>query len=230
MGQQARLGDGVSKTFSQFRKQKKQGGEKWEDLHKLYRSKFPKSVDNSGRSGIIESEVKQEMNLVIDKFTPCLEDSETGVLIPTVYRKASKNELSKLKGWKFNWIDADLKKTEVYKLCIAGDETIQGLVALTDSQRDMAVYVNIAESAPHNYGENKKFHGVGGHLFAIAAQISVEKGYGGYLFMDAKNTELVIHYRKTLGAVLVGRPHPYRMFVDEEHAMKLLGTYNFEEG
>ena len=94
----------------------------------------------------------------------------------------------------------------------------------------MAVYVNIAESAPHNIGRDKRYNGVGGHLFAIAARISYEKGYGGFIFMDAKNVELVKHYSKALGAVLIGRPHPYRMFVDEENAVKLLNKYTFEEG
>ena len=108
------------------------------------------SIDNSEKNGIMETEVKQEMNLVIDKFTPCLEDTETGELVPTVYEKAAK--------------------------------------------------------------------------------ISYDKGYGGFLFMDAKNTELAEHYRNTLGAVLIGRPHPFRMFVDEENAIKLLNTYTFEEG
>lgn len=188
------------------------------------------SIDNSEKNGIIETEVKQEMNLVIDKFTPCLEDTETGELVPTVYEKATKKELSELQGWNFNWLDKDLKDSEIYKLCIVGDNNIQGLVAITDYQKDMAVYVNIAESAPHNLGKGKKYSGVGGHLFAIAAKISYDKGYGGFLFMDAKNTELVEHYRNTLGAVLIGRPHPYRMFVDEENAIKLLNTYTFEEG
>lgn len=188
------------------------------------------SIDKSGENGIIDSEVKQEMNLVIDKFTPCLEDTETGELVPTSYEKATKKELSDLKGWSFNWLDKDLKNSEIYKLHIVGDNTIQGLVAVTDYSRDMAVYVNIAESAPHNLGKGKKYSGVGGHLFAIAAKVSYDKGYGGFLFMDAKNTELVEHYRNTLGAVLIGRPHPYRMFVDEENAIKLLNTYTFEEG
>ena len=188
------------------------------------------SIDNSEKNGIIETEVKQEMNLVIDKFTPCLEDTETGELVPTVYEKATKKELSELQGWNFNWLDKDLKDSEIYKLCIVGDNNIQGLVAITDYQKDMAVYVNIAESAPHNLGKGKKYSGVGGHLFAIAAKISYDKGYGGFLFMDAKNIELVEHYRNTLGAVLIGRPHPYRMFVDEENAIKLLNTYTFEEG
>ncbi len=170
------------------------------------------------------------MDILIDKFSPCLEDARTGKIVPTIYAKATKNELSSLKGWNFNWLDGSLNECDVYKLCIAGNETIQGLVAVKDFKRDMAVYVTIAESAPHNIGKNKQFIGVGGHLFAIAAKISMDKGYGGFVFMDAKNTELVEHYSKTLGAILLGRPHPYRMFIDEENAAKLLETYTFEEG
>ena len=162
------------------------------------------------------------MDLIIDKFTQCLENAETGEVGPTFFEKATKKELAKLKGWKFDWLDASLDNAEIYKLCIVGDKNIQGLIAVTDFQRDMAIYVNIAESAPHNFGKQKKFNGVGGHLFAIAVQISLQKGYGGFVFMDAKNIELVKHYSNTLGAVLLGRPHPYRMFIDEESAARLL--------
>ncbi len=165
------------------------------------------------------------MDLTIDKFTPCLEDTKTGRLVPTVFEKASHKELTALEGWKFNWLACELSEAEIYKLHLKDDNTIQGLVAVTDFVRDMAMYVNIAESAPHNLGAEKQFNGVGGHLFAIAVQVSIEKGYGGFVFMDAKNKELVKHYNKTLGAVLLGRPHPYRMFIDEESAKRLLDIY-----
>ncbi len=189
-----------------------------------------KALTSGMKSGIIKSKEAYGMKLVIDKFTPCLEDTKTGKLVPTVYKKVNKEDLSQLKGWNFNWLSEDLSEADIYKLCITGDDTIQGLVAVTDCKRDMAVYVDIAESAPHNLGKEKQFNGVGGHLFAIAARISIEKNYGGFVFMDAKNTELVKHYSQTLGAVLLGRPHPYRMFIDEESAAKLLSIYTFEEG
>lgn len=48
--------------------------------------------------------------------------------------------------------------------------------------------------------------------------------------MDAKNTELVNHYRDSLGAVLLGMPHPYRMFIDEDAAERLLRIYTLEQG
>ncbi len=189
-----------------------------------------RGLTSGGGSGIIKIWEESQMNLMIDKFTPCLEDTKSSKLVPTLYHRASKKELSELSGWNFDWLSDSLAKAEIYKLCLADDSTIQGLVAITDFAKDSAVYVDIAESAPHNLGKEKRFSGVGGHLFAIAARISVEKNYGGFVFMDAKNTDLVNHYRKTLGAVLLGRPHPYRMFIDEENAAKLLSIYTFEEG
>lgn len=168
------------------------------------------------------------MNILIDKFTPCLEDTRSGKLVSTVYSPITKKELSSLTEWKFNWSDDRLKGSEIYKLTIEGFDEIQGLVALTDFPKSHAVYVNLAESAPHNIGKNKHYSGVGGHLFAIAVQKSVERGYGGYVFMDAKNTELAEHYKKTLGASLLGRPHPYRMVINEDKALNILKIYTLK--
>lgn len=62
----ARLGDEAPKTFSQFRRLKEQGGKKWDEMQKLYRSKFPKTVDNSGESGIIEENSKKSITPITD--------------------------------------------------------------------------------------------------------------------------------------------------------------------
>lgn len=167
--------------------------------------------------------------MYIDKFTPCLENAKSGEIVQTSFSLVSKNELVKLKGWSFNWSDTSLNETKIYKLTVNGDSDIQGLVALKKFEKDKAVYINIVESAPHNLGKNKKYIGVGGHLYAIAVQKSLESGYGGFVFMDAKNEELVEHYKKTLGAVLLGRPHQYRMIIDEENAKKLIDIYTLKE-
>ena len=53
------------------------------------------------------------MNLYIDKFTPCLEDTKTGELVPTFFEKATKKELTELKDWNFNWLDDDLKGADI---------------------------------------------------------------------------------------------------------------------
>ena len=46
--------------------------------------------------------------------------------------------------------------------------------------------------------------------------------------MDAKNMELVKHYHEKMGAQLLGMPHPYRMFIDEESAHRLLEIYTLD--
>lgn len=167
------------------------------------------------------------ISIEIDKFTPCLIEKETGKIVETKYEIVTPIELTSLNklGWKFDWQAENLDKAIIYKLTLADNNEIQGLVALTDFSRDRAVYINIAESAPQNIGKNKRYEGVGGHLFAIAANESLKRGYGGFLFLDAKNIELVEYYKEKFGATLLGMPHPYRMFIDEENSCKLLKIY-----
>lgn len=171
-----------------------------------------------------------DISIEIDRFTPCLINKLNGEIVNTDYTVATKNELKSLKskGWNFNWLTEDLAQSIVYKLTLENDSEPQGLIALTDYPRDNAMYINIAESAPHNLGKNKLYEGVGGHLFAIAAQESINRGYDGFLFLDAKNIELVNYYRDKFGAVLLGIPHPYRMFIDEASAQKLLKIYTLK--
>ena len=81
--------------------------------------------------------------------------------------------------------------------------------------------VYIAESAPHNYGSNVNYKGVGGHLFAIACKISMEHGCGGVVAFYAKS-DLVTYYKDTLHAVEI---YPRRMVIFEDAAKRLLNTY-----
>ena len=193
--------------------------------------KVDETVANSGENGIIKlGSDSMGLSIEIDKFTSCLVDRITGEIIDTNYSIVKKSELKSLKkkGWNFNWLAEDLSDATIYKLTLKNDDEIQGLIAVNDYPKDKALYINLAESAPSNIGLNKKYEGVGGHLFAIAAQVSLLKGYGGFLFLDAKNTELVEYYSQKFGAILLGMPHPYRMFIDEENAQKLLKIYTLE--
>lgn len=167
------------------------------------------------------------MDIEIDKLTPCLERVCDHIIVDTTFAPVSKAELKALKKWQFKWTAKDLSECEIYKLTVQDDDRIQGLIAIQDIHGSNAVYVKIAESAPHNIGKEKEYIGVGGHLFAIAVQRSYELGYDGFVYMDAKNTSLVSHYARALGAILIGHPHPYRMIIDEIAAHKLIQIYNF---
>ena len=169
------------------------------------------------------------IDTIIDKLTPCLIDTATDEILPTIFSIASKEDIIRLAdtGWAFDWSANLAEKLNIYKLLIKGNDTIQGLIC-TEIFRG-AVYVHLLESAPHNRGENKKYEGVGGHLFAIAMRLSMTLGFGGYIFFDAKNMELVKHYNKMLGANrLYSSVHEYRMEVQEEHACKIIDKYTLE--
>ena len=168
-----------------------------------------------------------EIDILIDKLTPCLENSSSGEILQTVFSVATKNDLANLCGWSFDWEANELKSTNIYKLLIKGDEIIQGLVACEVVRG--AVYVHLVESAPHNLSPKKEYIGVGGHLFAIAMKLSAFNNFGGYIYMDAKNSELANHYCKMLGAEIVPTHyHEHRLDVSEINASKIIKKYTLE--
>lgn len=61
-----RLGEDAPKSFHTFRRIKNADGQKWKEMQSLYRSKFPKNVDNSGESGIIEESNKKAITPITD--------------------------------------------------------------------------------------------------------------------------------------------------------------------
>jgi len=110
---------------------------------------------------------------------------------------------------------------------VKGDDAIQGLIAAEVVLG--AVYVRLAESAPHNLGDDKRYKGVGGHLFAIAIKLSLVNGFGGYVFFDAKNLELVNHYKEIFHAESVStRYHDYRLEISEYYAQEIIDQYTLE--
>jgi len=95
------------------------------------------------------------LDTIIDKLTPCLIDTSTGKILPTIFSIASSDEIIGLsaKGWDFDWNTDELVKTNIYKLLIKGDTILQGLIAMEVFRG--AVYVHLLESAPHNRGANR---------------------------------------------------------------------------
>lgn len=68
----------------------------------------------------------------------------------------------------------------MYALVIKGTVDIQGLVSVRNDVDMRAAFISWMVAAPQNNSQvvdNKKYEGVGGHLFAIAAQRSYEYGY-----------------------------------------------------
>lgn len=161
-----------------------------------------------------------EVDILIDKLTDCLIEKSSGEQVDTEYRLRTVPIKTKdYKGWKFDWSKTEKNGYNIYELFVKGDDIVQGRISL---RIDGGVAdVDIVESAPHNYGHTGKYHGVGGHLFAIACQISLEAGCDGVVAFTAKS-DLIEYYAKILDAKLA---KGQRMYLDEKAAEKLIRTY-----
>lgn len=162
-------------------------------------------------------------------MAPCLRRNNTGELVETMVRRISPTRAS-TREWEFDWTKPERGGYEVYALYAKGERAIQGLIALRDDPGNYAIRIDIVEAAPQNSPHNpanvtrqKKYAGVGGHLFAEACRQSFEKGYGGFVYFTAK-TNLIQHYEETLGAVLVN-PRERVMAIDGRAAAELVRRY-----
>ena len=171
----------------------------------------------------------------IDEVTPCLKDAETGEIFETevvrIRRKSFLSKFNKKTGWYVNWSRFP-EGTEVYALVLKGTMSIQGMVALTYDNDAKAVYVLWGCTAPENnvweYGK-KKYSGVGGHLLAIASDLSVKAGFDGFIVAEAMDEELFNYYITEFGALpLPPVNNPYRFMISDVMSKKLREVYDYE--
>jgi hypothetical protein len=176
--------------------------------------------------------------VTVDDLTPCLIDTSTGEIVETEViqctRKSFLAKYNKSTQWYVNWSTL-LDENEVYAIVTKGSVSIQGLVAVRKDENMKSAFITWMVAAPHNNPvllkrneEEKKFKGVGGHLFAVAAQRSSEWGYGGAIGGFAASQELMEHYCSVFGAEAIGMLHPYQIFIPEAEAKKIMEAYDYE--
>ena len=170
----------------------------------------------------------------IDSLTPCLIDNESGDIVETeVLRVRRKSFLSKFNvrtGWYTNWADL-LDENEIYALVLKGTVSIQGLVAVRNDDVMKSAFVTWMVAAPANNPDvsvTKRYNGVGGHLFAIAAQRSEESGYGCAISGFAANRQLMEHYCDKFEAEAICMLHPYQIFIPENAGKNIREVYSYE--
>ena len=170
----------------------------------------------------------------IDEITPCLKDPVTGEIIDTevirVRRKSFLQKYNKKNGWYVAW-DSLVKDHEIYALVIKGTVDIQGLVAIKNDQEMGALYVAWMVAAPFNNPQivdQKRYLGVGGHLFAIAATKSEEYGYDCEMMGFAANSQLEEHYVNSFGAIRIHMLHPYQILIPAESGHQIKEVYTYE--
>ena len=108
---------------------------------------------------------------------------------------------------------------------------IQGLIALTDDSQSNAVYINWACTSPENNvwrNGSKLYEEVGEHLFAIAINVSEQRGHGGCVHAIAMDKDILQHYVEVFDAIVIGIMHPYHFVIEEENTRKIKEVYKDE--
>lgn len=164
---------------------------------------------------------KRYISIQIDTLSDSIFNKAEGKEYSTETLLVSPDKLKKdTKNWSFNWV-REATNYQVYKLIAVEKPTIiQGLISV-EEQRGF-YFVSLIENAPFNIGKEKEYIGVASNLFAFACKLSKESGHDGFVVFEAK-TALIEHYKKTLGAQVIG--HSIRMFIDENHAEKLISIH-----
>jgi len=167
----------------------------------------------------------------VDAITNSIIEVSTGQSIDTDVRPLDLADIKKVlkkNGWKFNWKqEGRYPDRQLYKLIANNESTIQGLTSLQPVEN--YIEMHLIETAPHNYGNAKKYIGVPGNLVAFACKMSFDMGFEGFVAFSAK-TKLIQHYIDTLGAELLFRD---RMCISRKSAEKLVNSYYknyFREG
>lgn len=172
------------------------------------------------------------LDMVVDEFVPCLKDAKTGEIFPTVVEHIDTKALkgyNKTNGWHVNWQQLAREGYDVQAVKLKGNNDVEGLIALKLDTNAQAVYIGFLESAPHNsaHNPNKRYVGVGGHLFAIAAEEAMNKSNGNMYAFAAKE-ELREYYCNELFAEYIGILHPHHVVWDAYGCNELLKVYNYE--
>ena len=175
------------------------------------------------------------VTIEVDDFTPCLKNSSTGELIDTevirIKRLSFLSKYNKRNGWYTNWAEL-AKNSEVYALVLKGTVDIQGMISLQKDPNVRAAYIQWACTSPENNKiltqNNPRFYGVGGHLFAIAGELSNKWGFDGDVYGFAANEKLMKHYVSKLGAEPIRILHPLHFGIWGDSMNKIMEVYTYD--
>ena len=95
------------------------------------------------------------------------------------------------KRFDFDWSKEE--NYDIYKITLAGQETILGLMSLHVIEPELRIEIRLLESAKENIGKKKMYDRVPGCLIAFACKLSFSQGFNGFISLNPK-TVLVAHY------------------------------------
>ena len=175
------------------------------------------------------------ISFMVDEITPCLKSNETGEIYETeviqLKRKSFLTKFNKRTGWYVNWSRFE-DGIEIYALVLKGTMDIQGLIAIQNDSSSKSIHIVWACTAPWNNKlktSTPKYSGVGGHLLAIASELSIIRGFDGYIWGEAINKDIFKYYLDQFSATAIPTSNnPYRFMISGKQTQKLMEVYNYE--
>ncbi len=136
-------------------------------------------------------------------------------LLETATGKLIEGEISRLQRSEFRLISNrtgfsgfDWRKEgdyEIYKVTLAGDERILGLMSVEDIPHEFRLHIRLLQVNAENKGSNKKIDYIIGCLIALACDKAFKEfPYGGFVSLVPK-TRLIKHYETKYGFQQFGR-------------------------
>lgn len=128
----------------------------------------------------------------------------------------------------FNW--TVYKSREVYKIRLASEETILGLICLEDHPADgvNAIEIELVEVSADYRQRKKRLANIAGCLIAFACRESFKRGYEGWVFLVPKSY-LLKHYSSKYGFIHVPIKTPERpegfMELNTSNSLRLIKKY-----
>ena len=155
--------------------------------------------------------------------------------VPVICTMATLNDFYETaKGdWQSDWTSDFIQSAKLMKYSFRHSETgeLIALGAYEDRADGYAIYMTYAEASPENnpnLSSEKKYHRIANAIIGKGIDLSLEAGYNGTVYFQAKTTELFRYYIENYCAIPYQRGS-YNLIIFDEDAVSLLRTLKEED-
>ena len=141
-------------------------------------------------------------------FEPFIE-MENAERIPVSIRKMRRSDAERTRkdpAWQTDWTSAYIAGSccEKYAVQTAGGELVAlGMYEVLENA--LVVRIVYMESQPESNptlaGISRKYNGIGKLMVAYGIKLSIDRGFGGDVILEAKTDALAVHYRDDFGGI-----------------------------